>query len=224
MPEIKLEKVSKLFFDQKRKIATAAIFEISLLVPEQSFVIIHGPSGSGKTTLLKVIAGLYSPDEGSIFFDKQIMNNVSPNKRRGAHLTQESFLYPNLTCFENIAYPLKVEGVPVDEIKTRVYELSAFLNLDILLSRKPRVLSGGQKQLVSLAKALIKKPDVLYLDEPFSNLDADNRYAALSLLKSYYDKNNVTVFLSTHHLADVAFLSTFIITLNNGSLINDSYE
>ncbi|MDR0832516.1 MAG: ABC transporter ATP-binding protein [Bacillales bacterium] len=218
MPEIKLENVSKYFFDTKKNIAYTGIYQLSLIIPNHSFTVITGPSGSGKTTLLKVIAGLLEIDEGKLFFDGIDYTYLATNKRNLSLLTQNDTLYPKMTCFEIIAYPLLIAKVPIEEIKKRVYEIAELLNITLFLSRYPKVLSGGQKQLVALAKALIKEPSLILLDEPFANIDEEKRNTLRVILKNIYEKLKINIILVTHNQYDTAYLGTFKIELDNSEL------
>lgn len=219
MPKIKIDSITKYYLDSKKKLAIAGIYQISLLIPDASFAVVVGPSGCGKTTLLKTLAGLIVPDEGTVFFNDKNVTSVAPNERNIAFVSQEYALYPNKTVFENIAYPLIVSNVPIEEIRRRVYELAKLLDIEVLLSRKPGLLSGGQKQRVALGRALIKRPDVLFMDEPLSNLDDPTRYSLRQLVKDIQKRLQINVILSTHRQEDAYFWADLLVEMENGSIV-----
>lgn len=220
MGNIKLDSVSKYFIDKKSNTAIAALYHINLNIPRNTFTVVTGPSGCGKTTLLKIIAGLYLVDEGQIFFNDDDVTSVSPNKRNCAFVSQAYALYPHMSIFDNIAYPLKQASIPVEEIKRRVGEISTLLQLNLFLSRKPKVLSGGQQQRVALARAIVKHPNILLLDEPLSNLDESSRLQIRELLKTLQKKLNLSIVIVTHHEADAHYLADLLIHMDNGSILS----
>ena len=219
MPEIKLSKVCKYFIDKKTKVGVAALFDFSLVIPIHSFTVILGSSGSGKTTLLRTIAGLCQIDSGEMFFDDFDVTSLGANKRNVSFITQNFTLYPNMSIFENIAYPLKISNVPVEEIKERVAEISSIFGLNAYLSRKPKVLSGGQQQKVSLARALIKKPDIVLLDEPFSNLDIPSKEFLKTIFLEVHARYNTNFIMVTHNIEDAHKLADLIVKIENGEVI-----
>jgi len=218
MPKITINHITKYYVDSKKRSAIAGIFQVSAEIPDASFVVLVGPSGCGKTTLLKVLAGLNAPDEGSIQYNGQDIFSIAPHERNIAFVTQEYALYPNRTIFDNIAYPLIVAKVPVEEIRHRVHEIAQLLDIEILLSRKPKVLSGGQRQRAALARALVKRPDILLMDEPLSSIDDPTRFALRQLLKSLQQRFQMTVILSTHRQEDAYFWADWLIEMENGSI------
>jgi len=218
MPTIELVNVSHYYINGKTNIATAGLFQVSLKLPDRQFIIIEGPSGCGKTTLLKTIAGLYTPDEGKVLFNDIDVNNTPPNKRSIGFVSQEYALYPNKTVFDNIGYPLKVAKVPLVELRDRVSDIAKLLDIELLLSRKPRVLSGGQRQRVALARALIRRPDVLLLDEPLSNVEGPLRDELLTLLSSLQKRLSMTLVMATHQVAEASRYGDILVSMNNGSI------
>lgn len=219
MNDIQLIQLSKFFILPKNKSAIAALNQIDLSIPLNKITVIQGVSGCGKTTLLKVIAGLYDIDEGQILFNGLDITHIPANQRNIAYVSQSTILYPHMTVFDNIAYPLKQASVPPEEIKRRVFELSKIMNIDLLLSRKPKVLSGGQQQKVAIARALVKQPTLLLLDEPFSNLDPKTALSLLSLIKHLQALFQLTIILVTHHEMDANMLGDYFITMDNGEII-----
>src|SRR6202790_342658 len=155
-----------------------AVDGIDLAVREAEFLVLLGPSGSGKTTLLRMIAGLEMPTSGDILIGGQIVNNLSPRERRIAMASQSYALYPHLSVYKNIAFPLKAQKVPKDQHRKKVEWAAGLLGIGALLERKPRELSGGERQRVALARAIVREPAVFLLDEPLSNLDAKLRASA----------------------------------------------
>lgn len=218
MPKIELKDVTYYYLDIERKVGVAGIYRISASIPSQSFIIIVGPSGCGKTTLLKVIAGMLPPSEGTINFDEIDVAAIPLNERYVSFVSQEFALYPTMSVFENIAYPLKVARVPIEETRVRVNELATMLKIDHLLSRRPRHLSVGERQRVALARALIKRPHILFLDEPMSNLDDVNRTALREMLKNVQRRYGMTIMMSTHRQEDAYFLADLLIEMDNGGI------
>jgi ABC-type sugar transport system ATPase subunit len=153
-----------------------ALRGISLEVESGSFTALLGPTGAGKTTLLKCIAGVERPDEGEILFDGEVVNDVPPWRRNVALFFQTYALYPHMSVYDNIAYPLRERKVGREEIEARVRQVAERLRITHLLDRKdPATLSGGEMQRVALARTLVRNPRVFLLDEPLSNLDAKLR-------------------------------------------------
>ena len=162
-------------YKNKKAAEVKALNGLSIVFSSDEFNVLVGFSGCGKTTLLKAVAGLIDNEEGRILFDGKDVDNVIPAKRNVAYVSQEFVLYPQMTVFDNIAYPLKNSGAPKEEIRARVNEIAEKLGLTLCLTRLPRHLSGGQQQRVALARALVKKSAICLLDEPLSNTDAQLR-------------------------------------------------
>lgn len=219
MPTITTTNLTKYYIDKKKKTGVAALYKVNLCIPNGSFTVVMGASGCGKTTLLRALTGLTSPDEGQIFFDECEVTAKSAFERNVSYLSQEYALYPHLTVFDNVAYPLKIAKVPAEEIRCRVLQLLNLLGMDFLATRKPKQLSGGQQQRVCLARALIKNPDVLFLDEPLSNLDAKLRAEIVLLLKKIHRDLKLTVVYVTHNLRETLALSDYLVVMDNGSVL-----
>ncbi|MCR4562045.1 MAG: ABC transporter ATP-binding protein [Bacilli bacterium] len=200
-----------------------AIDDIDLTIEHGSFVVAVGPSGSGKTTLLKSIAGLLDLTQGKLTFDGEDMEDVDPKDRNLAYVSQEYSLYPSMTVFDNIAFPLKVMRTPFDEIRERVYLVAKELGIDFLLTRKPRQLSGGQQQRVAIARSLIKNPTLFLYDEPFSNLEPETRLSMQALVKSLAKKYDQTVVFVTHDLIEAFTLADKIVVLDQGKVIEEGF-
>ena len=152
-----------------------AVNDVTLEVEDKGFTVLLGPSGCGKTTTLRCVAGLETPDEGEIYIDGELVNELSPKDREVAMVFQSYALYPHMKVFDNIAFPLKMRKVPKDEIKRRVRATAELLEINHLLDRKPKQLSGGEAQRTALGRAIVREPKVFLIDEPLSNLDAKLR-------------------------------------------------
>ncbi len=219
MPSIKTVDLTKYYVDKKNKTATAVLYKLSAEIPDKSFTVIMGLSGSGKTTFLKTLAGLIKSDEGGIFFDGKDVTDSLPSSRGVSYLSQEYALYPHLTVFDNIAYPLKTAKVPAEEIRRRVNEICSALDITLLSSRKPRVLSGGQQQRVALARALVKQPDAVLLDEPLSNLDEHTRRSLAAEFAAMQKKLGLTFVYVTHNTEEARTLADHLIVIDNGAVV-----
>ncbi|ABL88463.1 carbohydrate ABC transporter ATP-binding protein, CUT1 family [Pyrobaculum islandicum DSM 4184] len=199
-----------------------ALRDVNVEVKDGEFLVMLGPSGSGKTTFIRCIAGLETPTKGRIFFgDRLIVDiergvNTPPAKRSVGMVFQNWALYPHMKVFDNIAFPLKIKKVPKHEIEKKVREIAEALDIADLLDRYPRQLSGGQQQRVAIARALVKEPQILLLDEPFSNLDARLRISAREFVKSLQRKLKITTILVTHDQHDAYALADRIMIINNG--------
>src|SRR5436309_1313967 len=161
-----------------------AVNSVNLETREGEFLVFLGPSGSGKTTLLRMIAGLETPTSGEILIGGRVVNDLSPRERRIAMVFQSYALYPHLSLYKNIAFPLKAQKVKKDLHKQKVEWAASLLGIGALLDRKPRELSGGERQRVALARAIVREPAVFLLDESLSNLDAKLRASAREYLGS----------------------------------------
>jgi len=157
-----------------------------------------GPPGTGKTTLLRVIAGLERPDEGEIFLGGILVNSIPPQARDVAMIFEDAALYPHLTGFGNIAYPLKLRKLGRREIEEKVIQVAEMLHIGHILDRRPATFSGGERRRVAIARALVRRPQVLLLDQPFTDLDAKIRQEMTAELKSLQSEVNQTMILATH--------------------------
>ena len=169
----------------KRFDGVAAVDGIDLGVADGEFLVLLGPSGCGKTTLLRMIGGLEPPTSGDVLIGGRVVTDLPPRARQIAMVFQSYALYPHMTVYNNIAFPLKAAGLPRSEQAQRVAWAASILGIDAFLDRKPRQLSGGQRQRVALARALVREPTVFLLDEPLSNLDAQRRASARDELQGF---------------------------------------
>jgi multiple sugar transport system ATP-binding protein len=195
-----------------------AVDGISLTARDGEFMVLLGPSGCGKTTLLRIIAGLEKPTSGEVLIDGQIVNDVPPRGRGIAMVFQSYGLYPHLTIWNNIAFPLRTQGTPREEIKRKVEWAARLLGIDPLLARRPRQLSGGERQRVALARALVRDPTVFLLDEPLSNLDAKLRASARSELKAFQRTVRTATVYVTHDQVEAMGMGDRIAVIDRGRL------
>lgn len=212
MVKVKLDNVSKFFGKVK------AVVDLNLEIGDGEFVALLGPSGCGKTTTLLMVAGIYKPTKGRILFDDKDVTDLPPKDRNVGMVFQSYALYPHMTVYDNIAFPLKLKKVPKDEIDKKVKEVAKLLRIDNLLHRKPAQLSGGQQQRVALGRALVKEPDVLLLDEPLSNLDAKLRVLMRAELKRLQKELGITAIYVTHDQVEALSMADRIAVMNAGKL------
>jgi multiple sugar transport system ATP-binding protein len=202
-------------FDKK----TIAVDGVSFDVRDGEFVILLGPSGCGKTTTLRCIAGLETPDEGEIYIGDRLVNDLPPKDRDIAMVFQSYALYPHMTVYDNLAFPLKMRKYPKDEIDKRVKEVARLLRIEDLLDRKPRQLSGGQQQRVALGRALVRNPQVWLMDEPLSNLDAKLRVYMRAELKKLQKDLGITTIYVTHDQAEAMAMGDRIAVMDKGKIL-----
>jgi multiple sugar transport system ATP-binding protein len=214
MTRISLDDVSK-YYDAGE---TVANYRLNLDVADGEFIVLLGPSGCGKTTALRLVAGLEEPSEGAIYFDGERVDTESPSARNVAMVFQNYALYPHMSVQENIAYPLKVRGIPPDERDRRIEEVTELLHIEEQVGSKPSELSGGQRQRVALARAIVRKPSVFLLDEPLSNLDAKLRQEMRSELKRLQDELDVTTIYVTHNQEEAMSMAHRVAVMNEGTI------
>ena len=210
---LRLEGVSRFFGTVK------AVDNLSIDIPSGAFVSLLGPSGCGKSTTLNLIAGLDRLDEGRILLGDQDITDTPPNERRMAMVFQNYALYPHLTAYDNIAFGLKLQHRPKDEIRTRVNAVAEALDIAHLMKRKPGQLSGGQQQRVALGRAMAKDPLVFLLDEPFSNLDAGLRSRMRTEVKHLHLTLGTTSVFVTHDQEEAMSLSDLIAVMRDGKVV-----
>jgi multiple sugar transport system ATP-binding protein len=212
-----------------------ALQELTLTIEDSEFFVLLGPSGCGKSTLLNLAAGLEQPSSGEIRFGERLVAApqqrifVSPRERNIAMVFQSYALYPHLSVYENIAFPLRISKEPRDSLARRVRETADMLGIAGLLDRKPGELSGGQRQRVAIARALVRRPEVFLLDEPLSNLDAQLRTSTRAELKRLQYELRITTLYVTHDQIEAMTLGDRIALLRQGQLVqvgtpDDLYE
>ena len=203
-----------------------AVKNLNLNIKDKEFFGLLGPSGCGKTTTLRCIAGLETPDEGKVFIGGRDVTDLSPADRNIAMVFQSYALYPHMTVFDNIAFPLRIRKRPKDEIKREVKKVAETLKISEFLDRKPRELSGGQRQRVALGRSMIRNPKVFLLDEPLANLDAKLRLYMRAELKRLQKQLKVTTILVTHDQVEAITMTDRLAVMNEGEIkqVSSSYE
>lgn len=207
-----LDRLSKYFGEVK------AVADLTLEIKDGEFMALLGPSGCGKTTTLLTIAGFYKPTSGSVLFDGRAVDNIPPRERNIGMVFQSYALYPHMTAFENIAFPLRLRKMPKKAMETKVKQVASLLRIEDVLRRRPGELSGGQQQRVALARALVKEPGLLLLDEPLSNLDAKLRIAMRAELKRLQKDLGITTIFVTHDQVEAMTMADRIAVLHEGKL------
>ena len=211
--QVTIDHVSKHFGD------FVALDDINFVIKPGEFFSLLGPSGCGKTTLLRIIAGFEFPDDGVVLFDDKNVIPLSPDKRPSNTVFQTYALFPHMSVYENIAFPLRLKKLPKEEIDKKVREYVHLVQLDQHIYKKPNQLSGGQKQRVAIARALINEPKVLLLDEPLSALDAKLRANLLIDLDRLHDQIGITFIYVTHDQSEALSVSDRIAVMNQGHVL-----
>lgn len=212
LAKVLLKNVTKSFGE------VVAVNRLNLEARDKDFLVLLGPSGCGKTTALRCIAGLETPEEGEIYIGDRLVNDLSPKERNIAMVFQSYALYPHMTVFKNLAFPLENAKVAKDEIERRVKEVAKLLKIEALLDRKPKQLSGGQQQRVALGRAIIREPHAFLMDEPLSNLDAKLRVYMRAELKKLQKELEVTTIYVTHDQVEAMTMGDKIAILKDGVL------
>lgn len=206
----------------KRYDKVIAVDNLNLDIKDGEFVSILGPSGCGKSTFLYMLTGITEPTDGEIFFNDKKINNVHIENRNIGLVFQDYSLYPHLTVKDNLMFPLKMNKVDKKTALEKVEDISRILKIEDLLSRKPKELSGGQQQRVAIGRAIIKSPNLLLMDEPFSNLDASLRIEMREEIKNIQDKFKITTLFVTHDQEEALSISDRVILMNKGKIIQYS--
>ena len=209
---IELNNVSKSFDGE------TILSQINLTIHHNEFITLLGPSGCGKTTTLRIIGGFESPDAGDVFFDGKRINDLPPYQRQVNTVFQRYALFPHLNVFDNIAFGLRIHKRPDAEIKTKVKEMLALVNLKGFERRRVNTLSGGQQQRVAIARALINQPKVLLLDEPLSALDLKLRKDMQNELKNIQHQTGITFIYVTHDQEEALSMSDTVVVMENGHI------
>jgi multiple sugar transport system ATP-binding protein len=210
---LELKNISKSFGN------VTVLKNINLKINKGEFFVLLGPTGSGKSTLLRIIAGLEEPDTGEIVLNGKVINELDPSKRNIAMVFQNYALYPHMTAFNNIAFPLRMRGVNKTVINEKINEIAKLLNITHLLNKYPYQLSGGEQQRVALARALVRNPEIFLLDEPLSNLDAKLRVKLrFELRKLLHDQLGITTVYVTHDQVEAMTMADRIAVINKGEI------
>ena len=210
MSKIVIKNLEKSFGENK------VINNFNIDIKDGEFIVLVGPSGCGKSTLLRMISGLESIDQGEIYLDTKLINNLIPSKREIAMVFQSYALYPHMNVFENMSFGLKMEKIPKNEIHDKVKSAAATLQIEDLLERKPKQLSGGQRQRVAIGRAITRNPKVFLFDEPLSNLDAALRSEMRVEISKLHKKLKSNIIYVTHDQIEAMTLADRIVVLNNG--------
>jgi iron(III) transport system ATP-binding protein len=219
MAGIRIDKLAKHYGG---KAELAAVADLDLDIQDNQFVTLLGPSGCGKTTTLRLIAGYLTPDAGTIRIGDRLVSapdKVVPPEERGMGMVFQNYaVWPHKTVFENVAFGLRVRGLPKDKTRAKVDEVLALVNLTGFEGRYPNELSGGQQQRVALARSLVVEPEILLLDEPLSNLDAKLRERMRWELKALQRRTGITFVYVTHDQSEALALSDQIAVMHRGRL------
>jgi multiple sugar transport system ATP-binding protein len=202
----------------KRWGSFAGVSDFNLQIADREFVVFLGPSGCGKTTTMRMIAGLDDPTEGEIRIGDRVVNDLEPKDRDVAMVFQNYGLYPNLSVYENIRFPLKVRRIDPASHDARVRRAAAMVELGDLLHRRPRELSGGQRQRVALARAIVRQPAIFLMDEPLSNLDAKLRVSTRAQIKHLHHEIGVTTVYVTHDQIEAMTLADRVVVMDKGRI------
>ncbi len=216
MAEVRLEKVRKHYYSRKKKVE--AVKDMDLCCRDGELMVFLGPSGCGKTSTMRMIAGLEAITAGSIFIDGRNANDLPAGERNVALAFENYALYPPLTTRENITFPLRARKLNRDVIESRLNEVAALLGIEDVLDRSPSRLGGGQQQMVSLARCLVRDAAVYLMDEPLSHLDSDQRSKIRVRLKALHLKTKRTIIYVTHDQQEALALADRIAVMNDGRL------
>ena len=211
MATVKLTNVKKIYGKD-----TVAVQDFNLDIADKEFIVFVGPSGCGKSTTLRMIAGLEDISDGIVEIDGVVVNDLQPRDRNIAMVFQNYALYPHLTVFENMAFPLRLKKVPQDEVYKRVTEAAEILGITQYLTRKPRALSGGQRQRVAIGRAMVRDSKVFLMDEPLSNLDAKLRNQMRAEIILLRQKIDTTFIYVTHDQTEAMTLGDRIVIMKDG--------
>jgi ABC-type sugar transport systems, ATPase components len=190
--------------------------KMNLTIEKGEFIVFLGPSGCGKTTTIRMISGLEEVSGGDVLIEGKSILDKKPKDRGVSMIFQSYAIWPHMTAFENIAYPLKLQKIPRDEIKERVKAAAEAADITALLDRYPAQMSGGQRQRVAVARAIVVKPKIFLMDEPLSNLDAKLRVSMRTELKNIHNKEHSTTIFVTHDQSEAMSLADRIVIMNKG--------
>lgn len=213
MAKLVLDKIYKSFEPDKY-----ILEDISFDVDDDEFLVLVGPSGCGKTTILRLISGLETPNLGNIYLDGRLLNNIRPGKRNIGMVFQNYALYPHLSVFNNLAFPLQINKENKEITNKRVEEVAKILHISHLLNKKPKELSGGERQRVALGRAIVRIPSVFLFDEPLSNLDAKLRVEMRTEIVNLVRNISVPAIYVTHDQVEALTMGTKIVVLKDGKI------
>jgi multiple sugar transport system ATP-binding protein len=213
MAEVRFDNVSKVYEGGIR-----AVNNVSLTVEDGSLLVLVGPSGCGKSTTLRMVAGLEQITDGDIYIGDRRVNDVQPKDRDIAMVFQNYALYPHMTVFNNMAFGLKLRKYPADEIQKRVQDAASLLEIEPLLNRRPRELSGGQAQRVAVGRAIVRHPQVFLFDEPLSNLDAKLRVQMRVEIARLHERLGATMIYVTHDQVEAMTLGDRVAVMKDGDI------
>ncbi len=218
MAEVQLQNLEKRYENVDDRSSAHAVKGVTLTAHDGEFVVLVGPSGCGKTTTLRMVAGLEEITSGDLLIDGVRMNDREPKDRDVAMVFQNYALYPHMTVFENMAFPLKMRKVPKAQIKMQVEDAARLLGIDRYLKKKPKELSGGERQRVAVGRAIVRKPKVFLFDEPLSNLNAALRTQMRAELKRIQRNLGATMLYVTHDQVEAMTMGDKIAVMNKGEL------
>lgn len=219
MAGVSLIKAEKIYSNGFR-----AIEGLDLEIIKGEFIVLSGPSGCGKSTILKMISGLEEATRGEIRIGSKVVNNLNPRKREISVVSQNHELYPHMTIYENIAFPLKINGIPKDEIERRIKEFSRKLGIEGILSKKPKEVTGEERQLAAIGKAFVRRSKVVLFDEPLSNLDVKVRGRVGTRIKILHQElkesgQEVTMIYATQNRFEALKMGDRICLLDSGRVV-----
>ena len=213
MAQVILKDITKRFGN------VVAVDNISLDIKDKEFIVLVGPSGCGKSTTLRMVAGLEEITAGTISIDDTVVNDVPPKDRDIAMVFQNYALYPHMDVYNNMAFGLKLRKFPKNEIDRRVKEAARMLGIENLLDRKPKALTGGQRQRVAVGRAIVREPKVFLMDEPLSNLDAKLRVQMRSELSKLHNRLQTTIIYVTHDQTEAMTMGDRIVVMKDGHIL-----
>ena len=212
MAKVELNNISKVWGN------FVAVDNFDLTINDEEFLVLLGPSGCGKTTTMRMIAGLEEITSGTIKINDIIVNNLEPKDRDVSMVFQSYGLYPNMTVYENVRFPLKIRKIESSLHENLIMNALNMLELKDFMNRKPAELSGGQKQRVALARALVRTPNLFLMDEPLSNLDAKLRVSTRAQIKHLQTELKITTVYVTHDQVEAMTLADRVVVMNNGKI------
>jgi multiple sugar transport system ATP-binding protein len=216
MARVQLKNIAKSWISGKT--VAVGVKEMSLDIADGEFLVLLGPSGCGKTTTMRMVAGLEDPTQGEIWIGDKKVNDFEPKDRDVAMVFQSYGLYPNMSVYENISFPLRIRGTPAAEIDPAVRRAAEKVELMDFLERRPKELSGGQRQRVALARAIVRSPAVFLMDEPLSNLDAKLRVSMRSHIKHLHHELKTTTIYVTHDQIEAMTLADRVVVMSKAEI------